>query len=89
MILQSLVSSFAEVLLFKSKMGSFQMTSKKTKSHKPSLDDINFEKLLDQMDELGRQADALREKVNHLIAEMQENDIIVDENSNSTQENAD
>ena len=65
------------------------MTSKKTKSHKPSLDDINFEKLLDQMDELGRQADALREKVNHLIAEMQENDIIVDENSTSTQENAD
>tara|TARA_B100000029_G_scaffold515076_2_gene620454 strand:- start:20598 stop:20867 length:270 start_codon:yes stop_codon:yes gene_type:complete len=89
MILPSLVLSFAEVLLFKSKMESFQMTSKKTQSHKPSLDDINFEKLLDQMDELGRQADALREKVNHLIDEMQENDIIVDENSNSTQENAD
>ena len=32
------------------------------------------------MDELGRQADALRDKVNHLIDEMRGNDVVVDEN---------
>ena len=40
-----------------------------------SADDVEFEKLLDEMDELGRQADALRAKVNHLIDEMRENDV--------------
>ncbi len=43
------------------------------------MDDAEFEKLLDEMDELGRQADVLREKVNHLIDEMRENDVVVDE----------
>tara|TARA_B100001750_G_C15508636_1_gene602114 strand:+ start:1418 stop:1627 length:210 start_codon:yes stop_codon:yes gene_type:complete len=43
-------------------------------------DDVEFEKLLDEMDELGRQADALRDKVNHLIDEMRGNDVVVDEN---------
>ena len=42
-------------------------------------DDAEFEKLLDEMDELGRQADALRAKVNHLIDEMRENDVPADE----------
>lgn len=44
-------------------------------------DDAEFEKLLDEMDELGRQADALRAKVNHLIDEMRENDVVADEES--------
>ena len=44
-----------------------------------AMGDEEFEKLLDEMDELGRQADALREKVNHLIDEMRENDVVADE----------
>ncbi len=43
------------------------------------MNDAEFEKLLVEMDELGRQADALRAKVNHLIDEMRENDAVVDE----------
>lgn len=42
-------------------------------------DDAEFEKLLDEMEELGHKADALRAKVNHLIDEMRENDVPADE----------
>lgn len=54
--------------------------SKRPPIDRPATDDVEFEKLLDEMDELGRQADALREKVNHLIEEMRENDAEVDKN---------
>ena len=52
-------------------------------------DDAEFEKLLDEMDELGRQADALRAKVNLLIDEMRENDVPADkETDEETDEEA-
>lgn len=49
--------------------------SKDKRANGSAADDAEFEKLLDEMDELGRQADALRKKVNHLIDEMRENDV--------------
>ena len=52
-------------------------------------DDAEFEKLLDEMDELGRQADALRKKVNHLIDEMRENDVPLDEEADGVSGDAD
>lgn len=55
------------------------MASKDKRENGSAMDDTEFEKLLDEMDELGRQADALREKVNHLIDEMRENDVVEDE----------
>lgn len=55
------------------------MASKDKRANGAAADDAEFEKLLDEMDELGRQADALRAKVNHLIDEMRENDVPVDE----------
>ncbi len=55
------------------------MASKNKRANGSAMDDAEFEKLLDEMDELGRQADALRKKVNHLIDEMRENDVVVDE----------
>ncbi len=54
------------------------MASKDKRENGSAMDDTEFEKLLDEMDELGRQADALREKVNYLIDEMRENDVAVD-----------
>lgn len=56
------------------------MASSNPPIDEPARDDVEFEKLLDEMDELGRQADALRDKVNHLIDEMRGNDVVVDEN---------
>lgn len=55
------------------------MASKDRRENGSAMDDTEFEKLLDEMDELGRQADVLREKVNHLIDEMRENDVVADE----------
>lgn len=55
------------------------MASKDKRENGAAMDDAEFEKLLDEMDELGRQADVLREKVNHLIDEMREHDVVVDE----------
>ena len=55
------------------------MASKDKGENGSAMDDTEFEKLLDEMDELGRQADVLREKVNHLIDEMRENDVVEDE----------
>ena len=55
------------------------MASKDKRENGSAMDDAEFEKLLDEMDELGRQADVLREKVNHLIDEMRENDVVADE----------
>ena len=55
------------------------MASKDRRENGSAMDDTEFEKLLDEMDELGRQADVLREKVNHLIDEMRENDVAVGE----------
>lgn len=57
------------------------MAGKDKRANGSAADDAEFEKLLDEMDELGRQADALRAKVNHLINEMRENDVTVDEGS--------
>ena len=54
------------------------MASKDKRENGSAMDDTEFEKLLDEMDELGRQADALREKVNYLIDEMRENDVALD-----------
>lgn len=54
------------------------MASNEKRENGSAMDDTEFEKLLDEMDELGRQADALREKVNHLIDEMRENDVVED-----------
>ena len=51
------------------------MAGKDRRANGSAPDDAEFEKLLDEMDELGRQADALRAKVNHLIDEMRENDV--------------
>lgn len=59
------------------------MASKDKRENGSTMDDAEFEKLLDEMDELGRQADFLREKVNHLIEEMRENDVVVDEETDS------
>jgi len=55
------------------------MAGKDRRANGTAPDDAEFEKLLDEMDELGRQADALRAKVNHLIDEMRENDVPADE----------
>ena len=55
------------------------MAGKDKRVNGSAADDAEFEKLLDEMDELGRQADALRAKVNHLIDEMRENDVPADE----------
>ena len=55
------------------------MASNDKRKNGSAMDDAEFEKLLDEMDELGRQADVLREKVNHLIDEMRENDVVADE----------
>ncbi len=55
------------------------MVDKDKRANGSAADDAEFEKLLDEMDELGRQADALRAKVNHLIDEMRENDVPPDE----------
>ena len=55
------------------------MADKDKRANGSAADDAEFEKLLDEMDELGRQADALRAKVNHLIDEMRENDVPADE----------
>lgn len=55
------------------------MAGKDKRANGSAADDAEFEKLLDEMDELGRQADALRAKVNHLIDEMRENDVPPDE----------
>ena len=55
------------------------MDGKDKRANGSAADDAEFEKLLDEMDELGRQADALRKKVNHLIDEMRENDVPADE----------
>ena len=55
------------------------MAGKDRRANGSAPDDAEFEKLLDEMDELGRQADALRAKVNHLIDEMRENDVPADE----------
>lgn len=55
------------------------MAGKDKRANGSAADDAEFEKLLDEMDELGRQADALRAKVNHLIDEMRENDVPADE----------
>lgn len=55
------------------------MAGKDKRANGSPADDAEFEKLLDEMDELGRQADALRAKVNHLIEEMRENDVPADE----------
>ena len=57
------------------------MAGKDKQANGSAADDAEFEKLLDEMDELGRQADALRAKVNHLIDEMRENDVPADEES--------
>lgn len=62
------------------------MAGKDRQANGSAADDAEFEKLLDEMDELGRQADALRAKVNHLIDEMRENDVPPDE---ETDEEAD
>ena len=65
------------------------MASKDRRENGSAMDDTEFEKLLDEMDELGRQADVLREKVNHLIDEMRENDVAVNEEAdNETGEDA-
>lgn len=55
------------------------MAAKDKRANGSTADDAEFEKLLDEMDELGRQADALRAKVNHLIDDMRENDVPADE----------
>lgn len=55
------------------------MAGEDKRANGSAADDAEFEKLLDEMDELGRQADALRAKVNHLIDEMRENDVPPDE----------
>ena len=55
------------------------MASKDKRENGSAMGDAEFEKLLDEMDELGRQADVLREKGNHLIDEMRENDVVADE----------
>jgi len=55
------------------------MADKDKRANGSAADDAELEKLLDEMDELGRQADALRAKVNHLIDEMRENDVPPDE----------
>ncbi len=55
------------------------MPSKRKQADGSAMDDAEFEKLLDEMEELGHQADALRAKVNHLIDEMRENDAVLDE----------
>ena len=59
------------------------MASKDKQTNGSAMDDSEFEKLLDEMEELGRQADALREKVNHLIDEMRENDVLEGEGRES------
>ena len=59
------------------------MASKDKRENGSAMDDTEFEKLLDEMDELGRQADALREKVNYLIDEMRENDVALDEEADN------
>ncbi len=55
------------------------MAGKDKRANGSAADDAEFEKLLDEMDELGRKADALRAKVNHLIDEMREHDVPADE----------
>ena len=55
------------------------MAGKDKRANGSATDDAEFERLLDEMDELGRQADALRAKVNHLIDEMRENDVPPDD----------
>ncbi len=60
------------------------MASKDKRENGSAMDDTEFEKLLDEMDELGRQADALREKVNYLIDEMRENDVAADEDNDAS-----
>ena len=55
------------------------MAAKDKRANGSAADDAEFEKLLDEMEELGHKADALRAKVNHLIDEMRENDVPVDE----------
>ena len=62
------------------------MASKNRQANGSAMDDAEFEKLLDEMDELGRQADVLREKVNHLIDEMRENDVAVEEDKEAAGE---
>ena len=57
------------------------MAHKDKRENGSAIDDTEFEKLLDEMDELGRQADALRKKVNFLIDEMRENDVAVEEDA--------
>ena len=65
------------------------MASKDKRENGSAMDDTEFEKLLDEMDELGRQADALREKVNYLIDEMRENDVAADADNNASGEAVD
>ena len=62
------------------------MAGKDRRANGSAPDDAEFEKLLDEMDELGRQADALRAKVNHLIDEMRENDVPADEEADGVAE---
>ena len=66
--------------------GKDSKDNKDQRANGSAADDAEFEKLLDEMDELGRQADALRKKVNHLIDEMRENDVPPEE---ETDEEAD
>ena len=65
------------------------MASKDKRENGSAMDDTEFEKLLDEMDELGRQADALREKVNYLIDEMRENDVAADEDNDASGKSVD
>lgn len=65
------------------------MTGKDKQANGSAADDAEFEKLLDEMDELGRQADALRAKVNHLIDEMRENDVPAEEEADGVSDDAD
>ena len=65
------------------------MASKDKRENGSAMDDTEFEKLLDEMDELGRQADALREKVNYLIDEMRENDVAADADNDASGEAVD
>lgn len=62
------------------------MAGKDKRANGSAADDAEFEKLLDEMDELGRQADALRAKVNHLIDEMRENDVPADEEADGEED---
>ncbi len=65
------------------------MAGKPKMANRPAQDDTEFEKMLDEMDELGRKADALREKVNHLIDEMREQDGTMGEGAEAGEREAD